>query len=52
MQEDAAARHREADAFLRQTSWDGTWRRIRLLVDALLAPADGRSDAAASGLAG
>jgi UDP-galactopyranose mutase len=34
--EDATARIRQADAFLRQTSWDGTWRRIRLLVDRLL----------------
>jgi UDP-galactopyranose mutase len=50
--EDATGRTRAADAFLRQTSWDGTWRRIRLLVDALLrhdeAPA---RDAAAGGLA-
>lgn len=47
MADDPAARVRQADAFLRQTSWDGTWRRIRLLIDAALRPADG-----AAGLAG
>src|ERR687889_962427 len=36
MAEDASERIRQADAFLRQTSWDGTWRRIRVLVDAAL----------------
>ena len=36
MVEDAARRLRHADAFLRQTSWDGTWSRIsRLLADVL-----------------
>ena len=34
--EDATARLRHADAFLRQTSWDGTWARMRHLVDAAL----------------
>jgi UDP-galactopyranose mutase len=34
--EDAAVRRREADAFLRQTSWDGTWARMRRLLDAAL----------------
>jgi UDP-galactopyranose mutase len=33
MVEDAGTRTTRADAFLRQTSWDGTWNRIRLLVD-------------------
>jgi UDP-galactopyranose mutase len=33
MAEDATKRITLADAFLRQTSWDGTWSRIRLLVD-------------------
>jgi hypothetical protein len=33
MAEDAAKRHREADAFLRETSWDGTWRQIGLLME-------------------
>ena len=32
MVEDASARITQADAFLRQTSWDGTWSRIRALV--------------------
>jgi UDP-galactopyranose mutase len=34
--EDATARLREADAFLRQTSWDGTWARMRHLLDGAL----------------
>jgi glycosyltransferase involved in cell wall biosynthesis len=34
--EDASARMRDADAFLRQTSWDGTWARMRNLVEAAL----------------
>ena len=34
--EDATARLRDADVFLRQTSWDGTWARMRHLVDAVL----------------
>ena len=34
--DDATARLRQADAFLRQTSWDGTWVRMRHLVDAAL----------------
>jgi UDP-galactopyranose mutase len=37
MAEDAIARRRQADAFLRQMSWDGTWARMRQLVDAALA---------------
>jgi glycosyltransferase involved in cell wall biosynthesis len=32
MAEDADARVREADAFLRQTSWDGTWEQMRRLI--------------------
>jgi UDP-galactopyranose mutase len=32
MVEDGAKRLRKADAFLRQTSWDGTWSRIDRLV--------------------
>lgn len=31
--EDATARVRGADAFLRQTSWDGTWAQMRRLLD-------------------
>ena len=48
--EDATARVRNADVFLRQTSWDGTWTRMRLLVDAALnATADSTAAARASG---
>jgi len=36
MQEDAVRRTTLADAFLRQTSWDGTWNRIRLLMEDVL----------------
>ena len=36
--EDASARLTSADAFLRQMSWDGTWSRIQLLVDATVTP--------------
>jgi UDP-galactopyranose mutase len=35
--EQASERLRKADVFLRQTSWDGTWSRMRNLVDAALA---------------
>jgi glycosyltransferase involved in cell wall biosynthesis len=34
--EDATARLRQTDAFLRQTSWDGTWARMRHVLDAAL----------------
>jgi len=51
MKEDASARVRQADAFLRQTSWDGTWLRIRRLVDDVLRSHEGTVDAAAGGLA-
>jgi UDP-galactopyranose mutase len=37
MAEDPIARRQQADAFLRQTSWDGTWRRIQSLMDDLAA---------------
>jgi UDP-galactopyranose mutase len=33
MSEDATERTRAADAFLRTTSWDGTWAQMRRLVD-------------------
>jgi glycosyltransferase involved in cell wall biosynthesis len=49
MAEDASARIRQADAFLRQTSWDGTWSRIRRLVEAVLRS---HEDAATRNLAG
>jgi UDP-galactopyranose mutase len=51
MAEDPAARNRRADAFLRQTSWEGTWSRIRALVDAALAAAVTPETDAAGGLA-
>lgn len=37
MAEDAAERITRHDAFLRQTSWDGTWARINRLLDAAVA---------------
>jgi UDP-galactopyranose mutase len=40
--EDPVSRIRDADTFLRQTSWDGTWARMRHLVE------QGRSNAAES----
>lgn len=40
MAEDATERTRAADAFLRQTSWDGTWARMRRLVDEARSDAD------------
>jgi UDP-galactopyranose mutase len=36
MTEDATKRITRADAFLSQTSWDGTWNRIRMLLDEVL----------------
>jgi UDP-galactopyranose mutase len=52
MAEDGAKRTRRADAFLRQTSWDGTWTRIRLLVDDVLAAAADDQGAAEGATAG
>ena len=46
MAEDPAARVRDADAFLRQTSWDGTWAQMRQIVLATIHPA--RTDARAA----
>ena len=40
MGEDAVARVTRADAFLRHTSWDETWSRIRLLLDDVIRPVD------------
>jgi glycosyltransferase involved in cell wall biosynthesis len=50
MAESAAERTMRADAFLREMSWDRTWNRIRVLVDATLAPAEdaGAADVAAA----
>jgi UDP-galactopyranose mutase len=36
MDEDATTRNLRADAFLRNTSWDGTWTRIDVLLEAVL----------------
>jgi UDP-galactopyranose mutase len=36
MSEDPGKRITQADAFLRQTSWDGTWTRIRAQLDEVL----------------
>jgi UDP-galactopyranose mutase len=41
MAEDPVQRVTQADAFLRQTSWDGTWTRIRSLLDEVLHQRDG-----------
>jgi len=38
MSENSVTRLRQADAFLRQTSWDGTWSRIRVLIDGVRRP--------------
>jgi UDP-galactopyranose mutase len=48
MVEDRVKRTTQADAFLRQTSWDGTWARIRRLIDALDSPAAGTSEDSAT----
>jgi UDP-galactopyranose mutase len=51
MAEDAVERLTQADAFLRQTSWDGTWSRMRLLIDAatLAVATDASTDTKAAG---
>ena len=43
LQEDRIERLRAVDAFLRQTSWDGTWTRMYALISALLSVQDTRS---------
>jgi UDP-galactopyranose mutase len=48
MAEDSAKRMTQADAFLRRTSWDGTWTQIRRLVDAVLESRDAERDVAAT----
>jgi UDP-galactopyranose mutase len=45
MAENASERVRQADAFLRQTSWDGTWLRIRCLMDEVLRPSSVQGEA-------
>jgi UDP-galactopyranose mutase len=50
MAEDPTKRTTQADAFLRQTSWEGTWSRLRRLVDVVLRSTDaGDEDETASG---
>jgi UDP-galactopyranose mutase len=49
MAEDGVKRTTQADAFLRQTSWDGTWNRIRLLVEDALRRGDGVQEREAAG---
>jgi UDP-galactopyranose mutase len=41
MAEDPVKRITQADVFLRQTSWDGTWTRIRAQLDAVLRTDEG-----------
>jgi UDP-galactopyranose mutase len=43
--EPAAERMRAADAFLTHTSWDGTWTRMRLLIEETIASRDHRDRA-------
>jgi UDP-galactopyranose mutase len=50
--EDAVGRLRDADVFLRQTSWDGTWAQMRQLVDSILADATATGDAEPARVAG
>jgi glycosyltransferase involved in cell wall biosynthesis len=52
MAEDPVQRLTRDDAFLRQTSWDTTWGRIRVLIDAVLASRPAASGAVAQGVAG
>jgi glycosyltransferase involved in cell wall biosynthesis len=49
MAEDRVERLTQADAFLRQTSWDGTWTRIRRLMDAVANPQAAAESAEAAG---
>jgi UDP-galactopyranose mutase len=45
--EDSVVRLREADVFLRQTSWDGTWTRMRQLVEVALMDSTSGNDESA-----
>jgi hypothetical protein len=51
MAEDPARRLTKSDAFLRQTSWDGTWNRIRLLIEDALCDSGAEPRDAAGGAA-
>ena len=44
MAENASERITQADAFLRQTSWDGTWLRISRLMNAVMRADDAEGD--------
>jgi glycosyltransferase involved in cell wall biosynthesis len=44
MAENASERVTQADAFLRQTSWDGTWLRISRLMNAVIRADDAEAD--------
>jgi len=44
LSEDAAARIRHADAFLAQESWDGTWERMRRLIEEVIDAATEEED--------
>ena len=44
MAENASERVTQADAFLRQTSWDGTWLRISRLMNAVMRADDAEGD--------
>jgi UDP-galactopyranose mutase len=44
MAEDASERVTQADAFLRQTSWDGTWLRISRMMNAVIRRDDSQAD--------
>jgi UDP-galactopyranose mutase len=48
IREDAAGRQTRADAFLRHTSWDGTWTRISQLIASIDVPTT--TDDSASGM--
>ena len=49
LQEDAASRWRYADAFLRQTSWDGTWAQMRQLMERAISGTTQQNMRAAAG---
>jgi UDP-galactopyranose mutase len=49
MADDRHERITQADAFLRQTSWDGTWNRIRVLLDDVLHRSESRAGQRAAG---
>jgi glycosyltransferase involved in cell wall biosynthesis len=51
MAEDAAKRTTQADAFLRQMSWDGTWNRIQRLIEDALRRGGGEQESAADSAA-